>query len=264
MQSSQSFTAAVLAGSRAGVDPVAEVAGAPCKAVVEVAGEAMLLRVLRALSRATAVGPLVVAGLADEAAEDPVIRAGLNAFGARRVPGRSSPASTVSSVLDGTPADTPVLVTTADHALLETGMVDAFLAGAMKTGADVAIGLAREEMVFAVAPDTRRTVSRFRDGGYCGTNLFAFLTPTGRQAVDFWRHIEANRKSPARMVRTLGPLTLLRYVTRRLTLSAALDRLSALSGARVAPVILPFGRAAIDVDKPEDLELARRLAGSSD
>lgn len=262
MHSSESFTAAVLAGSREGVDPVAQAAGAPCKAVVEVAGEAMLLRVLGALSRATAVGPLVVAGLLDEAAADPAISAGLDGFQARRVPGRSSPATTVSAVLGGLAKERPVLITTADHALLETGMVDAFLAGAMKTRADVAIGLAREETVFAVAPGTRRTVTRFRDGGYCGTNLFAFLTPAGRQAVDFWQHMEADRKSPARMVRTLGPWTLLRYFTRRLTLGGALDRLSDLSGARIAPVILPFGRAAIDVDKPEDLELARRLAGS--
>ena len=262
MHPSESFTAAVLAGSREGVDPVAQAAGAPCKAVVEVAGEAMLLRVLGALSRATAVGPLMVAGLLDEAAADPAISAGLNACGARCVPGLSTPATTVGAVLDELAPDRPVLITTADHALLETGMVDAFLAGAMKTRSDVAIGLAREESVFAVAPDTRRTVTRFRDGGFCGTNLFAFLTPAGRQAVEFWQHLEADRKSPARMIRTLGPWTLLRYVTKQLTLGGALDRLSTLSGARIAPVILPFGRAAIDVDKPEDLALARRLAVS--
>ena len=66
------------------------------------------------------------------------------------------------------------------------------------------------------------------------------------------------------MVRTLGVTTLLRYLTRRLSLDDAMARLSELSGAQVAPVILPFGLAAVDVDKPADLDLVRRLARTPD
>ena len=264
IQKSESFTAIVLAGSREGVDPVAQAAGVPCKAVVEVAGTPMLLRVLDALSRAASVDSVLVAGLPEEALRDPVIRSGLTRHRAALLPGGSTPSATVARVLPGVPEGRPVLVTTADHALLEPGVVDAFAAGARKSGADVAIGLARAAAVFEVAPDTQRTVTRWSDGGYCGTNLFALLTPRARQAVGFWGQMEGRRKHPLQMVRTLGARTLFRYLARRLSLGDAMARLSDLSGARIAPVLLPFGIAAIDVDKPADLELVRRLAATPD
>jgi hypothetical protein len=47
-----------------------------------------------------------------------------------------------------------------------------------------------------------------------------------------------------------------------LRLADALARLGELSGAQVRVVELADGRAAIDVDKPADLELVRSLAAS--
>ena len=104
----------------------------------------------------------------------------------------------------------------------------------------------------------------FREGGYCGCNLYAFVTRTGREAIGFWTRMEQRRKQPARIARALGPLTLLRYLLRRLSLEDAMARLSRLCGARVTFVELPYGEAAIDVDKPEDLAVVEALvAGQS-
>jgi hypothetical protein len=44
-----------------------------------------------------------------------------------------------------------------------------------------------------------------------------------------------------------------------LSLTQALRRIGELGGARLAPVVLEDGRAAIDVDKPSDLDLVRQL-----
>jgi hypothetical protein len=52
---------------------------------------------------------------------------------------------------------------------------------------------------------------------------------------------------------------LLAYLARRLTLADAVARLGARAGVRAAIVAAQDGRAAIDVDKPADLDLARRL-----
>jgi hypothetical protein len=72
--------------------------------------------------------------------------------------------------------------------------------------------------------------------------------------------VEALRKQPVKMLRLLGLGYALRYRLGWLSLSAALGRLGALAGGvRVAAVELPFGRAAIDVDKPADLLLAEAL-----
>ena len=77
--------------------------------------------------------------------------------------------------------------------------------------------------------------------------------------MHLWRELEAHRKSPLAMMRRLGPGTALRYALGQLRLADALARLDALSGACVRIVELRDGRAAIDVDKPADLELVRAL-----
>ena len=61
------------------------------------------------------------------------------------------------------------------------------------------------------------------------------------------------------MVASIGPLTLIRFALGRLTLADALARLSAIVGIRIAAADMPFAEAAIDVDKPEDLELAEKI-----
>jgi hypothetical protein len=61
------------------------------------------------------------------------------------------------------------------------------------------------------------------------------------------------------MLRRLGLGYALRYRLGRLTLDRALARLGELSGAQVGFGALSDGRAAIDVDKPVDLDLVRAL-----
>ena len=53
--------------------------------------------------------------------------------------------------------------------------------GLVGLGADLR-GLARHADVLTAFPGSKRTALRFRDGAYCGCNLFAFLTPAGRRA----------------------------------------------------------------------------------
>jgi GTP:adenosylcobinamide-phosphate guanylyltransferase len=263
MGRSDQFRALVLAGSRGPEDPVAREAGAVCKAVVPVAGRPMVLRVVSALRASDAVADVTVVGLPEECARDPVVGAGLAEAQAGIVGGAGSPSASVALALSSIAPDKKVLVTTADHALLRAEIVDTFVSAAVASDADVAIGLVRYDLVTAACPGTRRTVTRFRDGGYCGTNLFAFLSERGRDAVAFWSDIERHRKHPWRIVRSLGPMTLFRYMTGRLSLEEAIKRLSVLTGVRVEAVLLPFGEAAVDVDKPEDLMLAESLAGRS-
>ena len=66
------------------------------------------------------------------------------------------------------------------------------------------------------------------------------------------------------MVRRLGWTFAARYALGRLSMAAAAARLGELAGgARFAIVALSDGRAAIDVDKPDDLDLVRRLVGAA-
>jgi hypothetical protein len=254
-----SFAALVLAGSRPGGDPVAEARGVASKAQVRIGGRALLIGVLDALADSPSVGSVGVVGLPEAALADRDFADELARHAPRLLAGGATPGASAAAALTQVPARTPVLVTTGDHALLSAGIVEGFLSRALASGADVAYGLARHEEVDALLPGMRRTVLRLRDGGYCGCNLFAFLSDRGRGATAFWSRIEAHRKEPLAIARLLGPLTLLRFVTGRLGLEQAFDRLSSLCGATVRPVLLPWGEAAVDVDRPEDLAVAEAL-----
>lgn len=259
MTDKPNFDAVVLAGSRGAEDPVARHTGAVSKAVAPVAGTPMLIRVLSALEASPGVARITVVGLSDEARRDPAVEPWLSSHPLVFQPGGGSPAESVAQALRDIPPDRRVLVTTADHALLRPDIVEWFLAAALGTGADAAVAMAPYERVMAVAGQTRRTVTRLRDGAFCGCNLFALLTPLGRDAVTIFQRLERHRKHPARMARTLGLSTMLKFAFHRLTLADAMGRLSEICGARACAVLLPFGEAAIDVDKPDDITVAESL-----
>jgi hypothetical protein len=153
----------------------------------------------------------------------------------------------------------PILVTTSDHALLRDQIVDYFCREARKTGCDIVVALTSYEQVMAAYPETRRTVIRLGDGGYCGCNLFAFLTSRARQAAEFWQEIEHHRKKPWHMIKTLGWMVVLRYLMGRLSLEEGLERLSKQMNLKAGAVMLPFPEAAIDVDKVSDWRLVEKI-----
>ena len=145
----------------------------------------------------------------------------------------ASPSRSVLAMMDEGPADQPLLVTTADHALLSVEMVEHFLGQAEVNGGDVNLALVSETVLRARFPESVRTYLPFAGERYSGANLFAFLTPRSRSAVEFWVRAEGFRKRPWRLVSTFGPIALLLFIFRRLDLEAAFGRVSNAVGARV-------------------------------
>lgn len=256
----QPHTALVLAGSRAGGDPLAAYAGVSHKALIDVGGRPMIQRVAAALAAVPGIERILVAiGNADVLQRCDLRRAVPGRIAIEAVPTARGPSATTASILERRGA--PLLVTTADHALLRPEWIADFL-NRVPPACDASVLLAPRPAVVAAVPDTHRTWLRFRDGEWSGCNLFLLHTPRALDAVRFWESLEAERKHPARLVRHLGIGFALRYHWHRLTLDAALARVGALCGARVAAVESPFGLAAVDVDKPDDLELVRRLVAA--
>ena len=257
------FTAIILAADRETVNPVAAAAGVACKALAEVAGTPMVVRVMAALAASGEVERMVLCGPSRAIVEgsQPLAEA-LARHGAGWLEPQATPSLSAHHALASLPAQTPVLLTTADHALLSARVVTDFCRQARSRGCDVAVAVAGRQTVLAAYPGTRRTAYRFRDGSYCSCNLFAFLTPASRQVPQFWRRVEAQRKHPLRVIRILGWTTVLRYLLGRLTLDKALGLLSARLGCTAVAVVLPYAEAAIDVDTVADWQDAGRIAGN--
>ncbi|HEU0100182.1 MAG TPA: nucleotidyltransferase family protein [Allosphingosinicella sp.] len=251
------WTAIVLAGRRPGENGFAASHGVPAKALIRAGGEPMLGRVARALLDSPSVARVVI--LAQEAES---LLAGELEWMTREPRITTAQSSDGISASVGRVAGTgaapyPVLVTTADHALLRPEMVEAFIAGA--DGVDAAFAMVDRKTVEKAYPDTKRTWLKAANGHFSGANLFALLTPQSMRGTDFWARAEKDRKRTLKLLSFLGLGMFLRAVTRTITLEAAAERTGRKAGFRLKAVVLPFAEAAIDVDKQADLELAERI-----
>lgn len=241
-----------MAGSRTTGDPLAIAAGAPVKALVPVGGVPMLARVLQTLHATSWIRRVVVCGLPE------THRAALGEDHASLeiVPGERTPGASAARAIAALGLEPPILVTTADHPLLSPATLDAFCARTIEVHADVTFGLVPIGLVRAAFPGVRRTAYRFRDGGFCGCNLYALLSPAGCGAPTLWARIEAHRKRPWRLVGTLGPGTLVRFLLGRLALADLTGLVFARTRLRVRPVFLTDPTAGFDVDTPAHREAA--------
>ncbi len=254
------FTALVLAADRGPDDPVSRAAGVRHKCLAPVAGKAMLERVVGALAASAQVGRIAVS------LRDPALLAQVPALAALVEEGRlialqaaASPSRSVLQAVKELAEPFPLLVTTADHALLTTEMVDHFCAASRAGGAAVTAGLTAAATLLARYPQSRRTYLTFKDERYSGSNLFALMSPAALALPELWLRVEQQRKQPWRLAAVFGPVLLLGYLLRRFTLDEAMARISARLGVGVAAVKMPFAEAAIDVDKPEDLTLVEEI-----
>ncbi len=258
----QKFTALILAADRASGDPVAQYAGVACKAFAPVGGIPMILRVIDALSTCDLVDSIMLCGPPQSKLDDcPSLKKRIDSGELMWLSNQNSPSRSAEHGLNHLPVNTPVFLTTADHALLTPDIVEYFLAESLRSSSDATVGLITNTLMTDTFPGTKRTVFHLRDGGICGCNLFTF-NPQGRALIKFWRTVEDLRKQPWRLIAHLvNPGIVLSYVFRRLSLEKALDMLAAKSGVRVSPVLMSDARAGIDVDKVEDLLLAESILG---
>ena len=235
----------ILAGQREGViDPLCAAAGVSHKAEIPVAGVPMLGRVVAALAGA---------GLSEN-----ICVSGYQGSSLKQVPSGAGPADSVALGLADID-DYPCLITTCDHALLTSDMVQTFIARAEADGSDICVGFATEETIALEYPETKRTYLRFSDEAVSGCNLFYMSNANGLKAIEFWQSVQHLRKNPLKLARKVGVGVGVKYAAGRLSLSGAFDYASKRIGISAAPVLLPFAEAAIDVDSPSDLKLVESI-----
>ena len=247
------FQALVLAGDRGATDPLLAQSEACCKAMIEIDGTPMVLRVLAALDAAESIDGRMLSGpKPEQLAIEPGVGRLVESGEIDWCEPRTTPSTSASHAMEQLDRDTPILITTADHPLLSAQIIDHFCRESGASDADLTVGLAPHSQVQQAFPEMKKTVLRFRDGHYCGCNLFAFLTPGARGFASHWRQVESDRKNPLKMIRLLGWGAVIRYLLGYLTLEEALERLSRKFRLRIRAVILPYAEAAVDVDSVRD------------
>lgn len=262
------FHSIILAGERPGGSALSHAFTIPASVLVPVAGKPSLQRVMEAIRDSElAQGGLICGPAANVVEQSGELQKLLQEPHFQWQAPATGPASSAIRALEKLD-QYPTLLTAGDHALLSGGIVDDFCMQAQALAAaskyDFIIGFVPYALVQAAWPESKRTVLKFSNDHYCGSNLFAILNPNGLKALSFWRQAEADRKHPWRIARRFGPVALLRFLLRRLSLDDALQILSNASGCSIGYVQLQHARAAIDVDSIADQELAEKILFGED
>jgi GTP:adenosylcobinamide-phosphate guanylyltransferase len=246
-------TAVVLAGSRPGSDPLAAAFGTDLKALVSIGGQPMVRWPVEALLASPRFAEVRVL-----AQEPERIGAALPANPRLRVEkSAASIAATLEELCFDSSVQWPLFVTTADHVLLDQGMIDEFCD--LGEVADIAVGVVERENLMKRLPKSQRTWVHFRSGAYSGANMFLLSGKRVLPALELWRSVEQDRKKGWALLLAFGPLNLLGAVLRLRTIHQTLASIGRKLGAKVEAVDLSDPLAAVDVDKLSDHDLVEEL-----
>ena len=259
------FTALILAGDRKQGDPVAGSAGVSGKSIVPVAGTPMIIRVIEAVETSSMADNILICGPAESVIDDcPALREMIKQNRVAWLPPGNSPCSSAAYCLDHIDETSPVFLTTADHALLTAEIIRYFLEQSTVRNSDATVGLVDYEDIIKHYPDSRRTRLKFRNGSFCGCNLFTLSNSRGRSLISLWKQVEQNRKHPLKILnRLLGTTNSIYYFLGKLTLNDALLSLARKYDVNADAVILPYPAAGVDVDTIADLHLAESIISAA-
>lgn len=253
----------VLAGQRPGkTDALATAAGVSHKCLVEVEGQTLLGRVLDTIDRALPESPIFLSIETDARVEGEPSFDRLHDAGRLRIV--AAQANLVDSVHRAAQtAGYPLIITTADNALLTPEALRSMVATAAAAPSDAMLGMARKADIQAAHPGGKGRYYEFRDGGYSNCNLFWLGTPASLAAVEAFREGGQFLKQAGRMVKAVGPLNLLLYRSRLLSLEQGFKAVSSRLGADIRPLVFDDGRLAIDVDDERSKQMVEELLSAN-
>ncbi|AEG58464.1 NTP transferase domain-containing protein [Desulforamulus ruminis] len=219
------------------------------EAQIKIGSSSMVNYVTQALLQAGKVGRVLVVGPPDLAAVLPP--------GLELIPSGQTVMENVR--LGSARMDRPFLLVTSDIPLLTPGAVDEFIGLCGDRQADLYFPLVPREAVEEKFPEVRRTYVRFTEGIFTSGNLFLVNPEAVQKCMGVGQELVNLRKHPLALARRVGIGPLFKFLFRALSLLEAQHRASTLLGIDGRAVICRCPEIGVDVDKPSDLLLARRI-----
>lgn len=156
-------------------------------------------------------------------------------------------------------AEDMVLIATCDIPLLKTEAIEGFITACGQSEADLYYPIVSKEINEQYYPGVKRTYVHLQEGIFTGGNLFLFNPAVLPRCAAQGEALVELRKSPVKLGLQIGPLFIIKFMLRRLSLAEVEERFSKLLGLKGKAIILEYPEIGIDVDKPSDLELVRRV-----
>jgi GTP:adenosylcobinamide-phosphate guanylyltransferase len=236
-------------------DPLYTFTQGHSKAMLDIAGKAMIQWVLDALSAAQKVDNVIIIGLGDKSS---VTCAKPLHFLPNEGRMLANIVSGVNKALELNPKTEHVLIVSSDIPALTGEMVDWLVGEIEKDPADIYYGVIPRDVMEKRFPDSRRTWTHLQGMDVCGADINATHVRMATEHLDMWETLIGNRKSPLKQAAAMGYITLLLVALRQITLHNLVKRVCKRIGIEGRAIVWPWAEAGMDVDKPHQLEIMRK------
>ncbi|MBM3143632.1 MAG: hypothetical protein FJ010_01425 [Chloroflexi bacterium] len=237
-------------------EPLYEYTKGIAKAMVDIAGKPMIQWVLDALGEAKNVNSITIVGLP----EDSRVTCKKPLYSVPNQGGMlANIIAGVEKVLQINPEAEYLLTASSDIPGITGEMVDWLIDAAMQTRHDIYYGIVKREVMEARYPGANRTFTKLADMHVCGADIHIAhkSMATDPEHLAMWEELIGRRKSPLKQAASIGFLTLLLLLMGRLSLEGAIKRVTKRLNITGRPILWEYAEAAMDVDKPHQLEIMR-------
>lgn len=237
-------------------DPLAAAVGVPQKALLDVAGRPLVWWTVQALRACPLVDRIVVVGI------DPSLELDLGE-GVECQPNHPDHLENIingiNHLLAQNPEMTYALLVSGDVPLLRPETVRWFVDRCLQEEYDFYYPIVEDRVMEAQFPGAGRSYVRMREGRFCGGDLFVLRTSVLQANLSLARRLLQERKNPLKQAMMFGWGTLFKLLIGRLTIPEGERVASRVLHCQAKAIISPYADLAMDVDKPHQLEMARRL-----
>jgi len=237
-------------------DPLAAAVGAPQKALIDILGHPMIWWTVQALRRCPIVGHIVVVGI------DPTLNLDLG----EGVECLSNVPDHLDNVLQGVnalcarrPDIEYGLIVSGDVPLLQPESITWLAETCLRQEADFWYSVVSDVVMEAAFPGSRRSFVKMKEGRFCGGDVFVFRPDILRANLNLARQLMAQRKNALKLAQLFGWVALFKVLIGQLSIPEGERIGSRLLQCRTRVVVSPYADIAMDVDKPHQLEMARRI-----
>lgn len=225
-----------------------EVDQAKWEASIPIHGKPMVKYVIEALQQSALIAEIVVVG--------PLELKEIIPPQVTLVEAADSLPANVFKALDVLKQENKVLLVTSDIPFVHSEAIDDFIVRCTELDGDVYYPLISKEANQQLFPDTVRTYFTLKEGAFTGGNVLLASPESIVNSRGIMDQVVAERKKPWKIIRMLGFVFILKFITKQLSLRELEQRASEVLGYAGVLIISPYPELGTDVDKPSDFNLA--------
>ncbi len=220
------------------------------KSLINIAGRPMIDYVMEALRRCSALNEIAIA-----------LPAGIDQAAFTDFPGRIIPDTrgVVNAMLKATELfddEGYLMAVSSDAPMISAQAIDDFVQKCENNPADLYYTIIPKTVTEAAFPGSKRTYFHLKEGAFTGGNVHMIKKSTFVDNLGLEEQIFAMRKKPISLIRMLGIGFVLKFALGRLSITSVEEKAGSAFRAKMKAIITTYPELGVDVDKPEDLELA--------